>query len=219
VMVGVAVALIAQTLILAGTGRDWHHSLDVSVSSVVVGFSTAKVWFLVMHHEPLHRFITAGAYIQGFLVGTFAKVMLLLTVTGLPVGPFLDASTPRVFFAMAIARPGCFPGGCCVGRPTTARWGLWSSDRRVGVRRMPAQLIEAAMALTIGMAARGVEVRTPRPVAGALFVAAMALDTAGRQLLFSLREEPRQTAQGRRLNLALTAVSLLPAVLASATQA
>jgi len=58
-----------------------------------------------------------------------------------------------VFVGMAIGRPGCFFAGCCSGRPTVSRWGLWSSDRRIGIRRIPIQLIEAAAALLIGVTA------------------------------------------------------------------
>lgn len=59
------------------------------------------------------------------------RASLLITVTG--------------------GRPGRFFAGCCAGRPTASRSGLWSSDRVLAVRRIPVQLWEAATALLIGV--------------------------------------------------------------------
>ena len=128
---------------------------------------------------------------------------------GLPMGTFLDASTPGLFLGMAIGRPGCFFTGCCVGRPTASRWGLWSSDRRLGIRRIPIQLVEAATALLIGIAALTFALAAQVPVRGAIFVGALTDYTLVRQLLFPLRAEPRTTSFGRTLTLVGCALVLL----------
>ena len=116
---------------------------------------------------------------------------------------------------MAIGRPGCFLGGCCVGRPTASRWGLWSSDRRVAVRRIPVQLFEAAAALVLGLVALVLYLTVPLPVPGALFVGGVAAYTASRQLLFPLRREQRRTSSGRRLTLIASVLTVCAALAVS----
>lgn len=157
----------------------------------------------------------AGTCIQGFLLGGFGTLAVGSLLAGPPVGVLLDATTPGVLFAMALARPGCFLGGCCAGRPTLSRWGLWSSDRRIGVRRIPVQLMEAAMAFAIGLATLAVFLTGPRPLPGALFVGAVAAYTLGRQLLFPFRREPRRTSAGRLLTLVAAGLVVVAAVVAS----
>ncbi len=123
----------------------------------------------------------------------------------LPLWPLLDHTAPGLMLGMVIGRYGCFFGGCCAGRPTASRWGLWSSDRRVGVRRIPTQLLESAVALLIGVAALlALWLVEPRP-AGVVFVGSIAAYTLGRQLLFPLRDRPPRPAWRRILVLALCA--------------
>lgn len=116
---------------------------------------------------------------------------------------------------MAIGRPGCLLGGCCAGRPTRSRWGLWSSDRRVGTRRVPVQLLEAATAAVIAAGALALFLSEPLPLPGALLVGALAVYTLARQLLFPLRGELRRTTAGRPLALAVSAVVAALAVIGS----
>jgi len=115
----------------------------------------------------------------------------------------LDVAAPGLLFGMTIGRFGCFFGGCCAGRPTASRWGLWASDRRLGMRRIPTQLLESALAGIVGLAALlGVLTTTPHP-AGVVFIGALAAYTFGRQLLFPLRANPH-TVRGRALVMVLT---------------
>lgn len=213
VLLGVLVALVTQALLLQRSVGAWAGAMTVSVVAVVVGYLAAKIWYLALHRQSLRRFVPAGTCIQGFLLGGFGSLAVGSLLAGAPVGLLLDATAPGVFLAMAIGRPGCFLGGCCVGRPTSSRWGLWSSDRRIGVRRIPVQLLEAAMALAIGTLA--LFSAGPLPLPGALFVGAVAAYTVGRQLLFPLRREPRRTSTGRLLTLAAAGSVVVTAVLAS----
>jgi phosphatidylglycerol---prolipoprotein diacylglyceryl transferase len=119
-----------------------------------------------------------------------------------------------LFVGMAIGRPGCFFTGCCFGRPTASRWGLWSSDRRVGIRRVPIQLIEAVAALLIGVSTLPLVLAGPPPIPGMIFVGAIAAYTGFRQVLFPFRVDPR-TSVGRTVTLATCAVVLLADVVVS----
>lgn len=218
VLLGVLAALTTQALLLARAGGEWRAGLLVSVVAALVGYLAAKAWYLVLHRQHPRKFLVAGTCIQGFILGGFGTVAIALAATGTPVGTFLDATTPGLFFGMAIGRPGCFLGGCCAGRPTASRWGLWSSDRRVGVRR-PVQLMEAAMALALGGAALALVLIVPLPVPGALFVGGVATYTVGRQLLYPLRREPRRTSAGRLVTLVVAGLVAIAAVLVSAAAA
>lgn len=189
----------------------------------LVGLVGAKVYYLAGHllmrrflpryrDDPPPSLATPGMCIQGFVAGAGGALMVGALAAGISVGRVLDVTTPGLFFGMTIGRFGCFFGGCCVGRPTVSRWGLWSSDRRLGVHRVPTQLFESALALSIGLLTLvAVWATTPTP-AGALFVAALGAYTLGRQLLFPLRDNPRKTSGGRTLTIALSAVAAVVAV-------
>src|SRR5579884_3267225 len=71
--------------------------------------------------------------------------------------------------AMAVGRVGCFFAGCCGGPPTASRWGVWSSDQRVGACRIPTQLMELVLAGILGLGALAV-VLNHGTADGAIFV-------------------------------------------------
>ena len=97
---------------------------------------------------------------------------------------------------------------CCAGRCTASRWGIWSSDRRVGARRVPTQLLESATGLAIALVT-GAIVLAGRPAAGGIvFVAAFAVYAVARQVLLRLRIEQRASPK----SLPLTAVGAFLAV-------
>ena len=118
---------------------------------------------------------------------------------------------PGLLVAMAMGRVGCFFAGCCGGPPTASSWGVWSSDQRVGARRIPTQLLESVLALSLGLGVLGV-VLGHGPTDGAFFVAAMAAYTLGRQGLLHLRAEPRKTRLGGLVTSALAALVFVAAV-------
>ena len=125
------------------------------------------------------------------LVGSPLVAVAALVIQGLPVAAFLDAVTPGVFLAVAIGRVGCFFAGCCAGRVTGSRLGLWSSDRKVLARRIPTQIIEGAAGRAIaGIATVVILGHVPR-VDGAIFLASPAAYFLVRQSLMRLRAERR----------------------------
>ena len=206
VTLGAWPALVALGLLAALTLQAWlgHRSalpigtmLAVSIVASLVGVAGAKVYYLVTHRHEASSILTVGMCIQGFVLAAITTVVVGAVAKGIPVGAFLDVTAPALLVGMAIGRVGCFFGGCCAGRPTASSWGLWSSNRRVGVRRIPVQLLESSLAL--GLALLGVAILvtwTPDPD-GVVFVGLLATYTLGRQLLFPLRDLRRQTARGR----------------------
>jgi len=69
--------------------------------------------------------------------------------------------------------------------------------------------------LGIGLVALALWFRPAHPVAGMLFLGALATYTLARQLLFPLRAEPRATRYGRAATITACAVTLLAALLIS----
>lgn len=100
-----------------------------------------------------------------------------------------------LFFAVAIGRIGCFLTGCCAGRPSASRWAIWSSDRRIGAKRLPAQLTESGVGLLLGSVALVLVVNVSPPIHGLIFVSASAAYAAARQGLLRFRLETRRSAR------------------------
>jgi len=198
---GVLLAVGLTAVIIAHDHLSVGRLPLVALIAVVAGTIGAKTWYVVQ--SPEHRF--DGWCIQGFIVGLMLGAIPSLPVTGLPLAVSLDAAAPGIFLAMALGRVGCFFAGCCGGPPTASRWGLWSSDQRVGARRIPTQLMESALTLTIGAALLVVNLIHRPTIAGALLVAGLAAYTLGRQGLLRLR------TLERRFPLAGAVIALLSA--------
>ena len=195
---GTFVALLTQALILSSEDLSWAGGLMVSLLAIVVGLIAAKLWYRVLHPAPWRESLRQGWAVDGFLVVAPLAAILLLPLFGLPIGTFLDAAAPGIFFAVAIGRIGCFLTGCCAGRCTTSRWGLWSSDRKIGARRLPAQLFESVAGLVIGLAALLLIALGVPSIDGLIFVGSFAAYAVVRQMLLRVRAESRKYSWRRR---------------------
>jgi len=208
VTLGIAVAFALQSLVIAGDHLAVGPWWVVSLVAIVVGIVGAKVWFIVLHRRK-HRM--EGWCIQGFIAGATLAAAILLVVLDMPIGVFLDVTAPGLLVAMAVGRAGCFFAGCCGGPPTASHWGVWSSDQRVGARRIPTQLLESVLAGILGLLVL-VAVVGHRPVGGAFFIGGLAAYTLGRQGLLHLRTEPRKTRLGGPATSVLAALVLVAAI-------
>lgn len=208
---GALTALVIQSLLIHRLGISVPAVLSLALLACLLGFFGGKFWYLGLHRKPLTQFIAAGACIQGFLLVSLSVVALGSWALGLSVGAVLDATTPGIFLGVAVGRPGCFLTGCCAGRPTLSRWGFVSSDRRLVVRRIPVQLLEAMAGLAIGLLSMAAVLVANPAVPGSVFLAAAAAYTVVRQFLFPLRVESR-TSRGRRITTALALLLLTVAL-------
>ncbi len=210
---GFIVGLGLQGIVAHHLQLAWTRFVLLALIAAIVGLAGAKIYYLTGRalagrkiagwKVPGERAMVSqgpsvgGMCIQGFVIGAILVVLLGASAIGEPAGVVLDVTTPGLLFGMTIGRFGCFFGGCCAGRLTASRWGLWSSDRRIGARRVPTQLFESALAGVLGAIALTVlwnfHLRPP----GVVFVAAIASYTLGRQFLFSFRDRPRHTTHGR----------------------
>lgn len=190
---GILAALIVQSAILARADVSVSGSLVVSLIALVSGLFAAKVWYAALHPGPWRQALLGGWAVDGFLVVAPVVAVGVLLGLGEPVGRFLDAAAPGIFLAVAIGRLGCFFTGCCAGRLTRSRWGVWSSDResRIGARRIPTQLLESVAGLVIGIVAGIVVLSSALGLDGAVFVVAVVAYFLVRQRLLRLRAERR----------------------------
>jgi phosphatidylglycerol:prolipoprotein diacylglycerol transferase len=191
---GIVVALVVQSAILARANVPVSESLVVSLIALVSGLLGAKLWYAVLHPGPWRTALLGGWAVDGFLVVASVVAVAVLLVLDLPVGRFLDATAPGMFFAVAVGRLGCFFTGCCAGRCTHSRWGVWSfdRDRRIGARRVPAQLLESAAGLLIGMVAGALVLSEVLRLQGVIFVGAVVAYFVIRHALLRSRAERRE---------------------------
>lgn len=188
--IGALVGVLVQAALLARHGVPLVATVTVDVVAVLSGLIGAKLLYLALRPRNWRQSIGEGWSVDGFLIVMPPVALALLLAFDQPIGVFLDAGAPALFFGVAVGRLGCFLTGCCAGRCTRSRWGIWSSDWRVGARRIPTQLLESAAGLVLGgvslLLALG---ETPR-IGDAIFVASVAGDVLVRQLLLRLRAEP-----------------------------
>ena len=215
-IVGFVGALALQAALLARVGIPVDGPLAASIMALVAGLVGAKVWFKVLHpEEPWLR--GGGWAVDGFLVVAPLVATLTLFAWDQPIGMVLDATAPGIFFAVALGRVGCFLTGCCAGRCTAASWGVWSSDRRIGARRIPTQLLESGAGLALGAVSLIVVANGGLPVEGAVFVVAFGTYAIIRQALLRLRAEQRKEQRTLPLTAAAAgAVAIVVATLAIA---
>ena len=128
---------------------------------------------------------------------------------GVPMGPLLDATIPALLVGQAVGRLGCIFAGCCSGLPTTSRWAIWGSDRRIGTRRIPVQALESAAAASLAVVTGLIVWRVPPEPAGFLFLGGLSAYLIVRQVLFPLRGLPRATRHGRTVMLIVAPVVLV----------
>jgi phosphatidylglycerol:prolipoprotein diacylglycerol transferase len=207
IFAGVLAGLAIQAALLATARLPWVPALVFSLCAVAAGLAGAKAWYIAVHGG--RRF--DGWCIQGFVAGAAALTAAVpLAGLGVPAGAYYAAAAPGLLIGMGIGRPGCFWAGCCTGRPTASRWGIWSSDRGIGCRRIPVQPLEALLALTAGLAGLAVVLLLGPARSGPLATAALAAYTLGRQFLLRLRAEPpRRSRHDRQVTVIAAATTVL----------
>jgi phosphatidylglycerol:prolipoprotein diacylglycerol transferase len=210
VAAGAVVALLTQRFLADRVGLHPVQLLLVSLLACLLGVAGAKAYYLATHPAERRNILTAGMSIQGFVLAAVATLLGGSFILGLPIGQVLDVSAPALLAGMAVGRVGCLLGGCCSGRPTTSRWGIWSSDRRLGTVRIPVQLMESAATAVVAVATAAANLVSDGRPAGVIFTTGVGVYVAVRQVLFPLRVLPRATAFGRPVSLLVSvAVSVV----------
>lgn len=212
VLLGFVVGLVLQASLARWMGLDGPLTW-ITAGASLLGLVGAKIYFLVTH-PGTRRLSATGMCLQGFVIVTLGTLVGGLLLTGVPLGPALDASAPGLLAGMAVGRVGCFLGGCCTGRPTASRWGIWSTDRRVGVRRIPVQLLEAGWTALTAALALITAVSSPDLGQGLIFLIFVSVQLLGRQFLLPLRAETRRTRYLRPLVVLISALTAVAGIAA-----
>lgn len=205
VLLGVVVGSLVLTRTAAHLGLPAGRILALAVASSVLGAVGGKGYFLALHRDRQSPGLwQTGLAIQGFVITALTSMAVGSALLSLPTARVLDLSVAGMLVGLAIGRIGCLFGGCCAGRPTPSRWGVWSSDRSLGLRRIPTQLLESASAAVLAVPAVAILWNDAGHTGGLVAVAGLGAYTAARQLLFPLRATPRTTRYGRMLILMAT---------------
>jgi phosphatidylglycerol:prolipoprotein diacylglycerol transferase len=162
--------------------------ISVAVLGARLAFVTGR-WriFLRQPQRIIARGVEGGAVAYGALVAVPLSLPLLAALR-LSIGSFWDAGAIGFLAAIVCLRVGCLLNGCCCGRATSRRFGLVVCDlagRRA--RRIPTQLLEAALAAALLAAAAFAIGRMP--FAGALFLLLLGAYALGRLALDFSREQ------------------------------
>jgi phosphatidylglycerol---prolipoprotein diacylglyceryl transferase len=206
VVLGIVIGILALLWFLSFEGIPAGPALIVAVAAVIGGTIGAKLWYVILRPRQWRKSMGEGWSIDGSIVGAPIAAAITMLALDLPVLAFLDAGTPAFFVGVGIGRIGCFFTGCCAGRCTASRWGVWSSDRRVGARRIPTQLMEAGLGIALAIVFGSVDISGVVPVDGLVFVAGIGSYLAGRQLLLRLRADARSSSLGMEGRRRATAV-------------
>jgi phosphatidylglycerol:prolipoprotein diacylglycerol transferase len=202
---GVVAGVIVLLWLLSLDGIPAGPALIVAVVGVLGGIVGAKLWYIVLRPRQWRRSLGEGWSIDGSIIGAPVAAVGAMLVLDLPVLALLDAAAPAFFVGVGIGRLGCFLTGCCAGRCTASRWGVWSSDRRIGARRIPTQLMEAGLGIGLAVVFGWRTIAHLPPIDGAVFVVGIGSYLVGRQLLLRLRADARTSSLGMEGRRATTA--------------
>ena len=206
---GFLLGLLVQGLLARVHGLSTGPVLLLALVAGILGVLGAKAYYRVTHVREVATSWLAGLSVQGFVIVATGVFVVGGRLEGMDIGHLLDATIPALLVGQAVGRLGCLLAGCCSGRPTTRHWAIWSSDRTIGTRRLPVQVLESSSAGALALVTGLIAWRTPPEHAGFLFLAGLAAYVLVRQILFPLRGLPRATRYGRAVMLVVA-----PAVIA-----
>jgi phosphatidylglycerol:prolipoprotein diacylglycerol transferase len=186
-----------------------------------VGARVAHVAGAWRHYRATPRTLwdrtRGGMALYGAIPAMLAASVPLLAALDVPFWRFWDVATFCILVGMIFTRIGCLLNGCCEGRPTSSRLGIGLPDvHGCWERRYPTQLLEAALAAVLLVAAAVLWARDT--FSGSVFLSALGGYAAGRFLLQTTRARRKRyagidAAQAFSLLFAVTSVIVL-AVLA-----
>jgi phosphatidylglycerol---prolipoprotein diacylglyceryl transferase len=217
--VGLVCGFYVMYAVAPSVGMQRMPAATATLIMFVPAIVGARIWFVLDHwavyrHDlrRIWRHSDGGMTLYGGLVLALVLSPVILAPFGLRFAAFWDGATFTILVGMVFTRIGCLLNGCCSGRRSDGRLGLWLPDHTGRwQRRYPVQLLELASALVLlcGSAAL-LEIGTPR---GTIFVFALVGYAAARFAIDPLRERSTDGAVGRPVALA---AFLACSVLASA---
>jgi phosphatidylglycerol---prolipoprotein diacylglyceryl transferase len=215
---GCVAGTLVGAVVAGSAGLERSRFAFTTVVLLIPALAGSRLWFVLEHlsvyrREPgrIWRRSEGGSALHGGFLLSLALSVPLLALVQLPFWAYWDAASFTLLIGIAFTRIGCVMHGCCAGRPTSGRVGVWLPDHRgLWQRRVPTQLLEAAWATLVLTGA--FIAHAGRPAAGAVFFGALAASGAGRLLL----ETTRLTAgsAGSKANIAVSALMVLGGTIA-----
>ncbi len=210
---GCVAGVLAGAAVADATGLEPSRFALATVALLIPAFAGARLWFVAKHwrlyrREPrrIWRRSEGGSALYGGLLLSVLVSVPLLALVDLPFWRFWDASSFTMLIGLIFTRVGCLMNGCCAGRATSSRLGVWLPDHRgEWKRRIPTPLMEASWAALV--LAGAALAQAVDPDAGVVFLGVLAAYGAGRLLLEPTRADAR--SGGSRANTAVSALLVL----------
>ncbi len=204
---GLVAGVIAGTYSSSLYGLNSARVYTAMILLIAPALIGSRLLFVAAHwerfrHEPrrIFRRSDGGAMMYGGLLLSLALSVPLLRRLEISFAGFWDMAAITILVGMIPVRIGCLLNGCCSGRPTSGKFGIVApNENGVWRRRMPSQLLEAALAVVLLIASTFLRARFPYE--GMLFLTAAFGYGAGRCWLEANRES---TVRIGNLNLQLT---------------
>ena len=215
---GCVTGIFVGTVVAGSAGVERSRFAFTTVVLLIPALAGSRLWFVLEHwsvyrREPgrIWRRAEGGSALHGGLLLMLAVSVALLAIVDIPFLAYWDAASFTLLIGIVFTRIGCVMNGCCAGRPTSSRVGVWLPDHcGVWQRRVPTQLLEAAWAMLV-LAGAAIAFAA-RPTAGAVFFGVLAAAGAGRLVL----ETTRLTAgsAGSKANIAVSSLMVLGGTIA-----
>jgi prolipoprotein diacylglyceryltransferase len=217
--VGVVLGMVAQNAAANGAGLPSGRVYVATMLLFPVSLVGARLLYVAAHWSEYRSFpgrivdrASGGMTMYGGLFLMLPASVLVLGALDVSFWSFWDVTIFLLLIAMISTRVGCLLNGCCAGRPTSGRVGLWLRDADGCLeRRVPTQLLEASLALILLCGATVVWTRAPHN--GELFLSVLAGYAAGRLILQPLRAERTRLDGPLAFSAALLVASLAGLVL------
>jgi prolipoprotein diacylglyceryl transferase len=217
--VGIVSGVIAGTLVGEARGLPADRLYLGLMALVVPAVVGARLLFVACHWRTyrldpariFRRSDSGAALFGGFALALVVSVPLL-AVLRLPFAQFWDCGAVVLMVGMAFTKFGCHLNGCCAGRPTAGPFGMRLRNARgVVTRRVPAQLLEGALA-TILLAVT-LPLSRSLGFGGALVLTASLGYGIGRFALEGVRENPMRVRGVRVSRVIAASLAVVAAVL------
>jgi len=207
--------------VFAGVAAAGHAGLSrsrVALAMIVLlvpALVGARLLFVLGHIEVFRtdprriwRRSDGGSALYGGLILSTGLSVPLLAAWDISFWRFWDAASVTMLVGLIFTRFGCLMHGCCAGRATSGRLGVWLPNHAgVWKRRWPTPLLEAGWA---GIVLACMQASHASLFTGGRYATVVAAYAAGRLVLETTRERDG-TRVGRASNLALSAALLAAA--------
>jgi phosphatidylglycerol---prolipoprotein diacylglyceryl transferase len=211
---GVVLGMVAQNAAANAAGLSSAHVYAATLLLLPPALVGARLMYVAVHwrdykddpRQILNR-ASGGMALYGGLLVMLPASLPVLAALDLPFWRFWDVTIFLLLSAMVCTRIGCLLNGCCAGRASSGHLALSLRDGTgQRVRRVPTQLLEAAVGAALLATAAAASPALQRP--GELFLLVVAGYGAGRAVLQPLRAERARVDAMLLISLALVVFSL-----------